>query len=553
MRVFAPERLVTTKYYNCDLFLPLQGEWKQLPDYFRQVTRNKPVNDVIHAKLVDQIDDSYVYPDLHVHVGNREYNLYQTVGTASYMGISRYQYKMVQRLVELSPSPNYKGKKRAKRFVQRWVPEGFAYTGFARSVGYNPDGRFWYKILHLAIMVLPESPHSYYGGLASCFCEILVGWNGTSRYDTLEPKIYIQNWSDPRLLELFQPLLDYGSTLKSRTRPSWTNTEINKRTLQILESIMAEHGEEVRDLVRARTLRSNWHNYAVLGYDYASSVDQIAFSDVDYRRAFLLNEPDIIGEKLDPILLGRGGGLSHYWIENLTQHALLEACDSLPRLNENSLSNIIEIVGFVKALVVDHKIEIPKSLSDAWLSYRYQYQTTKADVKDAIKFVHRHMDLGTLDRMIVGKGTHSIDYNGTSILCRCSVEVTPKETNWLSKIWRALDQYGLTPDFYVIWDMVPYSFMADWFLPIGNLAGVWDANAMYFSGEYYNLANICYSLSYVRELDRGDGNIDHVKCYTRWAGSVPSSLNSFYWFEPPSASRTTVGRRILDAASIFIG
>jgi hypothetical protein len=313
---------------------------------------------------------------------------------------------------------------------------------------------------------------------------------------------------------------------------------------------MASDGEELRTLVLAYgRKKAYWCNGTSAP---TTAIDPIAFPDSDLRQAFLFTEDYLIGEKLDPLLVGVKGNISHGCIESMIQHALLEACDSLPRLSDNSISNVIEIVGFIKSLVVDHKIEIPKSLQDAWLAYRYQYQTTKLDVEDAIKFVHRHMDLGTLDRMIVGKGTYGMDYQGCHVTCRCSVEVTPKETNWLSRIWRALDQHGLTPDFYVLWDMVPYSFMVDWFLPISDIAGVWDANAMYFSGEYYTLSNICYSITYVRELDRGDGNIDHVKCYTRWAGSVPSSLNSFYWFQSPTASSKTVGRRILDAASIFI-
>jgi hypothetical protein len=114
---------------------------------------------------------------------------------------------------------------------------------------------------------------------------------------------------------------------------------------------------------------------------------------------------------------------------------------------------------------------------------------------------------------------------------------------------RALDTYGLTPDFYVIWDMIPYSFIVDWFLPISDVLATLDADAKYFSGEYYNLKNLCYSLSYNRELD--DGNV--VKCYSRWKGSVPTSLNSFYWLEPPSASSKAVAYRILDALSLFIG
>jgi hypothetical protein len=270
--------------------------------------------------------------------------------------------------------------------------------------------------------------------------------------------------------------------------------------------------------------------------------------EVDFKEAFLLKEPEIYADHLDPLMLGKDLHYTNYWRNYLIQHAILDACESLPRLSDNSISNLIEVVGFIKALVVDHRIEMPKSLADAWLAYRYQYSTGKQDVQDAIKFVRRHMDLGTLDRQIVGRGTSHHTIEGVDVTCRCSVSVTPKDVSYVHKLIRSLDQYGLTPDFYVIWDSIPYSFMVDWFLPISDLASVADANAMYFSGEFYTLEGICLSLEYTREVDG-----HNVHCYTRWLGSVPSSLNGMYWFDAPSASTKTVGKRILDVASIFIG
>jgi hypothetical protein len=272
------------------------------------------------------------------------------------------------------------------------------------------------------------------------------------------------------------------------------------------------------------------------------------FPEYNPRLGYILNEDVIFGERVDPMLLGKSGNLSNYWINYLTQHALLSACESLPRLSDNSIQNLFEIVGVIKSLVVDRKIEFPDSMADAWLQYRYQYCTGKADINDAIKFFRRRADLGSLDREIVGYGYSQASLLGTSVSCRCSVKVKPKNLSYLKKIWRALDTYGLTPDFYVIWDSIPYSFMVDWFLPIGDIAGVEDVNSMYFSGEFYDLSDICYSLSYTREVDGSN-----IHCYTRWAGVVPSSLNSMYWFDAPSASNKTVGKRVLDAASIFIG
>jgi hypothetical protein len=268
----------------------------------------------------------------------------------------------------------------------------------------------------------------------------------------------------------------------------------------------------------------------------------------DLSQAFLLHETESLVYKLDPLVLGREGGTSNYWKNYLCEHALLQACESLPRLSDNSIQNLIEVVGFIKSAVIDRRIEMPKSLADAWLAYRYQYGTGKLDVEEAIKFVHRHVDLGTLARQIVGRGTSTTSIKGVDILCRCQVDVTPKEVNILNRIWRALDTYGLTPDFYVIWDSIPYSFMVDWFLPISDITRVWDANTMYFSGEFYKLDNLGYSITYTREF-----NGFNVKCYSRWAGAVPSSLNSFYWWESPSAGSKTVAKRVLDAGAIFIG
>jgi hypothetical protein len=266
------------------------------------------------------------------------------------------------------------------------------------------------------------------------------------------------------------------------------------------------------------------------------------------KRAFALDEPEIFFEHLDPVLLGKDTDFSGYWRNWLIQHAFVDACQNLPRLNDNSLANIAELCSFIYNLVVKHQIEIPKSLSDAWLSYRYQFSTGKSDAQEAIEFVHRHMDLGSLDKGITSYGTAFTTYNGVDVSCRCKVIVVPRELGTLDRIWRSLYTYGLQPDFYVVWDMIPYSFIFDWFIPVGDMTSVLDVERMYTSGIYYDFKRICYSLSYDREIEN-----KRFHCYTRWPGSVPSSLNELYWLDRPDASHKTVGYRILDTLSLFIG
>jgi hypothetical protein len=307
-------------------------------------------------------------------------------------------------------------------------------------------------------------------------------------------------------------------------------------------------GKICTGLSRAYLFRESWT------WNKVSTIQPVRFSsnELDLRlgeipkSAFLFNEPEQVQEHLDPWLLGRS--TSNYWKNWLIQHAFLDACEHIPRMNDNSISNILELTSFIYALVVKHQIEIPKSLSSAWLAYRYQYTTSTLDAKQAISFVRRHMNIGNFEKGITcyGQSYHTVD--GTDVVCRCELNVSPKEVGYLAKIWRALYTYGLQPNFYVIWDSIPYSFMVDWFVPLGDVAGAVDASRMYTS-EYYTFKRIIYSLTYIRRVGESK-----IHCYTRWRGSSPPKLNGLYWFDPEADPSTkTRAYRALDAVSMCIG
>jgi hypothetical protein len=256
---------------------------------------------------------------------------------------------------------------------------------------------------------------------------------------------------------------------------------------------------------------------------------------------FLFDEPDLIYNKVG-IAYKEG-----YWYHWLIQHAYLEACQSVPTLNDNSISNILEIVGFIKALVVDHKIEFPKRLQDLWLQYRYVYKTTELDVKEAVKFAKRHMSLGGLDRALKCYGTAATTVENCEVTCRCTLFMSPHEMGYVGKLWRALCTYGLAPDFYVVWDMIPYSFIVDWFIPVGDMLGVLDASSRFRPGEQYDFKNVCFSLTYRRTVGKYT-----YKCYSRWAAEPLKTFNEFYWLDKPHTSDKVKLFRILDTASLLI-
>jgi hypothetical protein len=260
--------------------------------------------------------------------------------------------------------------------------------------------------------------------------------------------------------------------------------------------------------------------------------------------AFLLHEPSCVFDDVPDMLFGRG--TEHYFRNLGIQHAYLDCVQSVPRLNDNNVSNILEVTKFITDLVVHHRIEIPKSLSSAWLQYRYQYGTAKLDAEEAVEFVHRHMDLRGISS-IKCYGRHTIRYKGRDILFRCCLNATPKQLPTLKRVWRSLYQYGLTPSFYTVWDMIPYSFIVDWFLPIGDVMSAWDAEREYT--QSFDLENINFSISYSNaDLDKGLT----FGCYTRWYASTPPTLQGRYFLEDGRPSSPLNGHRVLDLASLIL-
>jgi hypothetical protein len=574
MRVYAPRRVCVagdTQYYQKDVGysrhaygLPLDGDWIDIPDYFRQVSSGLPVNDVVHAKLVDEYEIPFSMLDHWVLIPYRcelrQVDLGLMSASPTVSGCMSYcAYHVEQRTVDLAPSSNYKGKKKASRRVERYVrvenpiAARFSCSGTASSVWSNPLQRnVYYKhasisLLEVSVPLDPDNAQAGSSGDQQTYTYRSAQIRFVLSFDDTGLHCRLQDYDEFAFCEaicVFIESMVEGPSIKRWSRDQYD--EVATTCATFVANFVRQHA---REFAIACALAESHGNPRVKQH---TGMPTIAYSeelpDIDFKKAFLLKEPEIYADHLDPLMLGKDLHYTNYWRNYLIQHAILEACESLPRLSDNSISNLIEVVGFIKALVVDHRIEMPKSLADAWLAYRYQYSTGKQDIQDAIKFVRRHMDLGTLDRQIVGRGISHHTIEGVDVTCRCSISVTPKDVSYVHKLIRSLDQYGLTPDFYVIWDSIPYSFMVDWFLPISDLASVSDANAMYFSGEFYTLDDLCLSLEYTREVDGFN-----VHCYTRWLGSIPSSLNGMYWLDAPSASSKTVGKRILDAASIFIG
>lgn len=157
------------------------------------------------------------------------------------------------------------------------------------------------------------------------------------------------------------------------------------------------------------------------------------------------------------------------------QAAYVDACQSLIDVSINTLGNILELANTLKGMAellrepakgIKDLLDTYKDPRKAWLFYRYSYSTTKADVKEYLLFIDRLKSLSNM----VGKEIKAYGKAGT-VHCTVTVNVADilPET-----VYDFLAMIGVEPNAQNIWDLVPYSFVADWFLGISNVLEWFD-------------------------------------------------------------------------------
>lgn len=197
--------------------------------------------------------------------------------------------------------------------------------------------------------------------------------------------------------------------------------------------------------------------------------------------------------------------------------------------------------------------------SNKWLKYRYELCTTLSDIveiKDKADTVIDNIFRISRNDMPPRKFGATVAKDGVTYSLTGTYQCDFH--NEVQKLWYQLDQLGLQPNLQNIWDMVPYSFVVDWFLPLGDYFSHVD-RAFLFGNK--SLSESVYSCPYrIYDLfvsTKENGTID---CGTGWHAEssiytrrclqhVPSLVFYSDSYEP--SSKTWI-KRVLDGASLFI-
>lgn len=124
--------------------------------------------------------------------------------------------------------------------------------------------------------------------------------------------------------------------------------------------------------------------------------------------------------------------------------------------------------------------------ASAWLEYTYGWKPLMGDAYGAWELLTRHLEpamLVTASRTIRGSGQSSYRYrpNGNMTYDYTDTEAasyTCKLTGQLrGGFRRGVAQAGLLNPVSLAWDLLPYSFLVDWAIPLGNVLSALDATS----------------------------------------------------------------------------
>lgn len=182
-----------------------------------------------------------------------------------------------------------------------------------------------------------------------------------------------------------------------------------------------------------------------------------------------------------------------------------------------------------------------KSLAELHLWYKYSYKTTELDVKEAIRALSRHFS----HPYGIQKWSRSYSSASTSYFST----VTSRYTVYYQTFSQStMSSLGLRFDTTNLWDLIPYSFVADWFVNLGDIFAQLDSVDMLHSVPIESVLVTTKSSSI-------------VQCQSINSSLIFGSVSAFFFsrtqrstlpINPISVSLKNPSKHILDGAALVI-
>lgn len=177
------------------------------------------------------------------------------------------------------------------------------------------------------------------------------------------------------------------------------------------------------------------------------------------------------------------------------------AFDSINRFDGNMLALLGDLKSMGSASVrtvtdLMHASDDPRRLASAWLSARYGDRLTISDVKDLLGgFSRPRVKDFRGNRFLFGRSRYSLDaFEDMSVWHQlidnfhadgfCEIALSPKDYNALMSLVRKAYEIDLYPSLQNVWDLIPLSFVVDWFV---NVSKIFEDVDRLVQSRYYNV------------------------------------------------------------------
>jgi len=170
---------------------------------------------------------------------------------------------------------------------------------------------------------------------------------------------------------------------------------------------------------------------------------------------------------------------------------LAKVIRALKRGNVTLAARTLGLNSFTGANRGRQVLESTQVASDIWLEMQYGWKPLLNDVHDAAEALAYSMDPPRRSRLVVvGKKSYdakTVNYT-TDFRTTESLDVSERIICDLVESLSAPRSLGLTDPASVAWELLPWSFVADWFIPIGtyldNFNAIPNLQASYLQTDY---------------------------------------------------------------------